>query len=205
MNGGLTLFEEFFYVVFGTDVPAYQEFNMDDKTNLGEQARNLVGDLSSLRTPNPEEIELIETYQKDMKEISEVKPFLNVMYKIVDGGWTNKYPNIANTKPLINFNSSMKFQTAQEWWDFVKDTDVLTYSMVSDRSSKLWIWSFKGVSLMIEGQDAYIITNTEMENQVSLNMVGRNIVCYLTVNPPINFLGRTEFLWRFIKLHNLQR
>lgn len=205
MNGGLTLFEEFFYVVFGTDVPAYQEFNMDDKTNLGEQARNLVGDLSSLRTPNPEERELIETYQKDMKEISEVKPFLNVMYKIVDGGWTNKYPNIANTKPLINFNSFMKFQTAQEWWDFIKDTDVLTYSMVSDRSSKLWIWSFEGVSLMIEGQDAYIITDTEMENQVYLNMIGTNIVCYLTVNPPINFLGRTEFLWRFIKLHNLQR
>ena len=199
MNGGLTLFEEFFYVVFGTDVPAYQEFSMGDRINLDEQSKNLMGNMSNLGRPTPEEREEIKKLMKDKQELSEVKPFLDVMYKIVDGEWTAKYLNIQQTKPLIYTNSYMTFQTAQEWWDFVKAKDVMTHSIVRDRSSKLWIWSFGGVSLMVEGQDAYIITDTEMQNQIYLNMLGTNIVCYLTVNPPINFLGRTEFLWRFLK------
>jgi hypothetical protein len=127
------------------------------------------------------------------------QPFLSEMYKIVDGIWLAENLSLENTKVLIHFDNSRTFDTAQEWWDFLQTLTLLSLSIVHGRSAKLWIWSYNGVSVMVEGEDAYILTAAEMQNQISLNMIGRDIECFLSSPPPINYMGRSELLWRLTK------
>lgn len=193
------MFEEFFYAVFGTPVPAYNTFSQDDRDKSNQLAQELLPEWqdSDYEEESEKSAKTIE-YLKLMKELKESKPFIIEMHEIVDGAWLAKYANLQMTKFLINFREEKVFPNATEWWNYVKDTSVLTYSIVRGRSSKLWIWSYQGVSLMVEGNKGYILNANEMEGQIYLNMLGSDILTFTSAIPPINYLGRSEALWKLM-------
>jgi len=193
------LFEEFFDVVFGTEVPAYQRFSQDDRDKSNQLAQDLSVEWQDSDYANDSEMsEKKREYVKLMKELKESKPFLFEIYKIVDGEFMPNL-NIENSKVSFNFRQPLNFPDAQSWWDFIQNYSAPTISIVKNRSAQLMIWSFGGTSLFVEGREAYIMTPEEMQNQIYLNMIGSNIDCYLSLTPIINFLGRNQ-LW-----HRLNR
>ena len=196
MNRGFPLFEEFFDVVFGTNVPAYQRFSQDDRNRTDELAKDLSIERQDSDYANESEMsEKKREYVKLRKELKESKPFLFEIYKIVDGEFMPNL-NIENGKVIYNFRQPLNFPDAQSWWDFLQTYNSPTISIVKNRSTQLWIWSFRGTSLFVEGSEAYIMTPEEMQNQIYLNMIGSDIDCYLSLAPIINFLGRNELWYR---------
>lgn len=196
MNRGFPLFEEFFDVVFGTNVPAYQRFSQDDRDRTDELAKDLLPEWQDSDYANESEMsEKKREYVKLRKELKESKPFLLEIYKIVDGEFLPNL-NIENGKVMYNFRQPLNFPDAQSWWDFLQTYNSPTISIVKNRSTQLWIWSFRGTSLFVEGSEAYIMTPEEMQNQIYLNMIGSDIDCYLSLAPIINFLGRNELWYR---------
>lgn len=188
MRRGITLFDEFFSIVFGTPTPAYQRIRTTQK---------ILDELNEGGRPFPEETDDLISQQASLEQ---AQPFLSEMYKIVDGVWLAKNLSIVGgAKVLIHFDNYLNFNTAQEWWDFLQTLTLPSLSIVHGRSAKLWIWSYNGVSVMVEGKDAYILSAAEMQNQIFLNMIGRDIHCYLSSPAPINYLGRSELLWRLGK------
>ena len=185
------MFEEFFNVVFGTKVPAYQRFSQDDRDRSNQLAQEEFYTI----TKEVQKSDKYKEYLKLMKELREVKPFLFEIYKIVDGEFLPNL-NIENGKVMFNFRQPLNFPDAQSWWDFLQTYSAPTLSIVKKRSAQLWIWSFRGTSLFIEGSEAYIMTPEEMQNQIYLNMIGSDIDCYLGLAPIINFLGRNELWYR---------
>ncbi len=196
MNRGFPLFEEFFDIVFGTEVPAYQRFSQDDRDKTDELAKDLLPEWqdSDYAEESAKSIKTLE-YLKLMKELKDSKPFLFEIYKIVDGEFLPNL-NIENGKVMYNFRQPLNFPDAQSWWDFLQTYNSPTISIVKNRSAQLWIWSFRGTSLFVEGSEAYIMTSEEMQNQIYLDMIGSNIDCYLSLTPIINFLGRNELWYR---------
>ena len=196
MNRGFPLFEEFFDIVFGTEVPAYQRFSQDDRDKTDELAKDLLPEWqdSDYEEESAKSIKTLE-YLKLMKELKDSKPFLFEIYKIVDGEFLPNL-NIENGKVMYNFRQPLNFPDAQSWWDFLQTYNSPTISIVKNRSAQLWIWSFRGTSLFVEGSEAYIMTSEEMQNQIYLDMIGSNIDCYLSLAPIINFLGRNELWYR---------
>ena len=196
MNRGFPLFEEFFDIVFGTEVPAYQRFSQDDRDKTDELAKDLLPEWqdSDYAEESAKSIKTLE-YLKLMKELKDSKPFLFEIYKIVDGEFLPNL-NIENGKVMYNFRQPLNFPDAQSWWDFLQTYNSPTISIVKNRSAQLWIWSFRGTSLFVEGSEAYIMTSEEMQNQIYLDMIGSNIDCYLSLAPIINFLGRNELWYR---------
>ena len=196
MNRGFPLFEEFFEVVFGTEVPAYQRFSQDDRDRTDELAKDLLPEWqdSDYAEESAKSVKTLE-YLKLMKELKESKPFLFEIYKIVDGEFMPNL-NIENGKVMYNFRQPLNFPDAQSWWDFLQTYNSPTISIVKNRSTQLWIWSFRGTSLFVEGSEAYIMTPEEMQNQIYLNMIGSDIDCYLSLAPIINFVGRNELWYR---------
>lgn len=196
MNRGFPLFEEFFDIVFGTEVPAYQRFSQDDRDKTDELAKDLLPEWqdSDYEEESAKSIKTLE-YLKLMKELKDSKPFLFEIYKIVDGEFLPNL-NIENGKVMYNFRQPLNFPDAQSWWDFLQTYNSPTISIVKNRSAQLWIWSFRGTSLFVEGSEAYIMTSEEMQNQIYLDMIGSNIDCYLSLTPIINFLGRNELWYR---------
>ena len=183
------MFEDFFQVVFGTEVPAYQHFSQDTRDELTERAQNII--------ISPEDsLESGETQQYilDRQALGEVKPFLFDMFKIVDGNFVTSL-TLANAPIVFDFRNSKEFADAESWWEYVQNYYLPIISIVNS-PKKHWIWTYAGNSLLVEGQDAYIITPEEMQNQIYLDMVGSNIECFLSVAPIINFLGRNQLLFR---------
>lgn len=196
MNRGFPLFEEFFEVVFGTEVPAYQRFSQDDRDKSNQLAQDIsVEWQDSDSAEESDKSDKKREYVKLMKELKEAKPFLFEIYKIVDGEFLPNL-NIENGKVMFNFRQPLNFPDAQSWWDFLQTYSAPTISIVKKRSAQLWIWSFKGTSLFIEGSEAYIMTPEEMQNQIYLNMIGSDIDCYLSLAPIINFIGRNKLWYR---------
>lgn len=177
------MFEEFFQTVFGTDTPAYQRIRTVEKLNT-------YGGWDEYSFPD---------VKSQQEALEKAQPYLSEMYKIVDGVWLADYLSINNTKVLIHFDNMMTFDTAQEWWDFLQLLTLPSLSIVHGRSAKLWIWTYNGISIMVEGNDAYLLTAAEMQNQIFLNMIGSDIHCFLSSPPPINYMGRSELLWRLNK------
>ena len=197
LKQGITpMFEEFFEVVFGTNVPAYQRFSQDDRDRTDELAKDLLPEWqdSDYAEESAKSVKTLE-YLKLMKELKESKPFLFEIYKIVDGEFMPNL-NIENGKVIYNFRQPLNFPDAQSWWDFLQTYNSPTISIVKNRSTQLWIWSFRGTSLFVEGSEAYIMTPEEMQNQIYLDMIGSDIDCYLSLAPIINFLGRNELWYR---------
>ena len=197
LKQGITpMFEEFFEVVFGTNVPAYQRFSQDDRDRTDELAKDLLPEWqdSDYAEESAKSVKTLE-YLKLMKELKESKPFLFEIYKIVDGEFMPNL-NIENGKVIYNFRQPLNFPDAQSWWDFLQTYNSPTISIVKNRSAQLWIWSFRGTSLFVEGSEAYIMTPEEMQNQIYLDMIGSDIDCYLSLAPIINFLGRNELWYR---------
>ena len=193
------MFEEFFDVVFGTKVPAYQRFSQDDRDRSNQLAQDLSIEWQDSDYADESEMsEKKREYVKLMKELKESKPFLFEIYKIVDGEFMPNL-NIQNSKVSFNFRQPLNFPDAQSWWDFIQTYNAPTISIVKNRSAQLMIWSFGGTCLFVEGREAYILTPEEMQNQIYLNMIGSDIDCYLSLTPIINFLGRNQ-LW-----HRLNR
>ena len=193
------MFEDFFQVVFGTEVPAYQRFSQDDRDRTDELAKDLLpawqdSDYAEDSAKSGKTIE----YLKLMKELKDSKPFLFEIYKIVDGEFLPNL-NIENSKVRFNFRQPLNFPDSESWWEFLQTYNAPTISIVKNRSTQLFIWSFGGTSLLVEGGEAYIMTPEEMQNQIYLDMIGSNIDCYLSLTPIINFLGRNQ-LW-----HRLNR
>lgn len=193
------MFEDFFQVIFGTEVPAYQRFSQDDRDRTDELAKDLLpawqdSDYAEDSAKSGKTIE----YLKLMKELKDSKPFLFEIYKIVDGEFLPNL-NIENSKVRFNFRQPLNFPDSESWWEFLQTYNAPTISIVKNRSTQLFIWSFGGTSLLVEGGEAYIMTPEEMQNQIYLDMIGSNIDCYLSLTPIINFLGRNQ-LW-----HRLNR
>ena len=163
------MFEDFFQVVFGTEVPAYQRFSQDTRNELDERARNI----SLISPEDSDEAGEAQQYILDKKALNNVKPFLFDMYKIVD---------------------------AESWWEYVQNYYLPTVSIVKQGISPKthWIWTYAGTSVLVEGQDAYIITPEEMQNQIYLDMVGSKIECYLSIVPIINFLARNQLFSKLL-------
>lgn len=191
MRGITPLFEEFFNVVFGTEVPAYQRFSQDDRDKSNQLAQEEFYTI----TKEVQKSDKYKEYLKLMKELREVKPFLFEIYKIVDGEFMPNL-NIENSKVIFNFKQALNFPDSESWWDFLQTYNSPTISIVKNRSAQLWIWSFKGTSLLVEGSEAYIVTPEEMQNQIYLDMIGSNIDCYLSLAPIINFIGRNKLWYR---------
>lgn len=185
------MFEEFFNVVFGTEVPAYQRFSQDDRDKSNQLAQEEFYTI----TKEVQKSDKYKEYLKLMKELREVKPFLFEIYKIVDGAFMPNL-NIENSKVIFNFKQALNFPDSESWWDFLQTYNSPTISIVKNRSAQLWIWSFKGTSLLVEGSEAYIVTPEEMQNQIYLDMIGSNIDCYLSLAPIINFIGRNKLWYR---------
>ena len=66
------MFEDFFQVVFGTEVPAYQRFSQDTRNELDERARNI----SLISPEDSDEAGEAQQYILDKKALNNVKPFL---------------------------------------------------------------------------------------------------------------------------------
>ena len=185
------MFEDFFQVVFGTEVPAYQKFSQDTRDELDERAKRLLSTVPE----DPDEDNGAQQYLLDKQALNNVKPFLFDMYKIVDGNFMPSL-TLANMPVSFDFRNSKEFADAESWWEYVQNYYLPTISIVKQGISPKthWIWTYAGTSVLVEGQDAYIITSEEMQNQIYLDMVGSKIECYLSVNPIINYIGRNE-LW----------
>ena len=190
------MFEDFFQVVFGTEVPAYQRFSQDDRDRTDELAKDLLPEWqdSDYAEESARSVKTLE-YLKLRKELKESKPFLFEIYKIVDGEFMPNL-NIENSKIMFNFKQALNFPDSESWWDFIQTYNAPTISIVKNRSAQLWIWSFGGTSLLVEGSEAYIVTPEEMQNQIYLDMIGSNIDCYLSLAPIINFIGRNKLWYR---------
>ena len=190
------MFEDFFQVVFGTEVPAYQRFSQDDRDRTDELAKDLLPEWqdSDYAEESAKSVKTLE-YLKLRKELKESKPFLFEIYKIVDGEFMPNL-NIENGKVMYNFRQPLNFPDSESWWDFIQTYNAPTISIVKNRSAQLWIWSFGGTSLLVEGSEAYIVTPEEMQNQIYLDMIGSNIDCYLSLAPIINFIGRNKLWYR---------
>ena len=190
------MFEDFFQVVFGTEVPAYQRFSQDDRDRTDELAKDLLPEWqdSDYAEESAKSVKTLE-YLKLRKELKESKPFLFEIYKIVDGEFMPNL-NIENSKIMFNFKQALNFPDSESWWDFIQTYNAPTISIVKNRSAQLWIWSFGGTSLLVEGSEAYIVTPEEMQNQIYLDMIGSNIDCYLSLAPIINFIGRNKLWYR---------
>ena len=194
------MFEDFFQVVFGTEVPAYQKFSQDTRDELEERAKSLIkngilGPDDDIGYDNDDEAREAQQYLLDKQALNNVKPFLFDMYKIVDGNFMPSL-TLANMPVSFDFRNSKEFADAESWWEYVQNYYLPTVSIVKQGISPKthWIWTYAGTSVLVEGQDAYIITSEEMQNQIYLDMVGSKIECYLSVNPIINYIGRNE-LW----------
>ena len=195
-QGIAPLFEDFFQVIFGTEVPAYQRFSQEDRNRTDELAKDLsIEWQDSDYADDSDKSEKKREYVRLRKELSESKPFLFEIYKIVDGAFMPNL-NIENGKVMYNFRQPLNFPDSESWWDFLQTYNSPTISIVKNRSAQLWIWSFRGTSLLVEGGEAYIMTPEEMQNQIYLDMIGSNIDCYLSLAPIINFLGRNELWYR---------
>jgi len=200
LNGGFSLFEDFFQVVFGTEVPAYQQYTANDRTELNERAKVIAQLLSESPGEFPSESEIAaKQYMLDKQALDDTKPFLNEMYQISDTEWLVSNANIQNTKVMFDFRGPLNFPTAEKWWEFATNQYQPIVSVVKQRSASLMIWSFGGTSLVVEGQSAYIFTAQEMQNQIFLNMIGNNIECFVSASAPINFVGRSELLYRLTR------
>ena len=188
------MFEDFFQVVFGTEVPAYQRFSQDTRNELDERARNI----SLISPEDSDEAGEAQQYILDKKALNNVKPFLFDMYKIVDGNFMPSL-TLANMPVSFDFRNSKKFVDAESWWEYVQNYYLPIISIVKS-STTHWIWTYAGTSVLVEGQDAYIITPEEMQNQIYLDMVGSKIECYLSIVPIINFLARNQLFSKLLFL-----
>jgi len=186
------MFEDFFQVVFGTEVPAYQRFSQDTRNELDERARNI----SLISPEDSDEAGEAQQYILDKKALNNVKPFLFDMYKIVDGNFMPSL-TLANMPVSFDFRNSKKFVDAESWWEYVQNYYLPIISIVKS-STTHWIWTYAGTSVLVEGQDAYIITPEEMQNQIYLDMVGSKIECYLSIAPIINFLARNQLFSKLL-------
>ena len=189
------MFEDFFQVVFGTEVPAYQRFSQDTRNELDERARNI----SLISPEDSDEAGEAQQYILDRQALGEVKPFLFDMFKIVDGNFVASL-TLANMPIAFDFRNSKEFADAESWWEYVQNYYLPTVSIVKQGISPKthWIWTYAGTSVLVEGQDAYIITPEEMQNQIYLDMVGSNIECYLSIVPIINFLARNQLFSKLL-------
>ena len=189
------MFEDFFQVVFGTEVPAYQRFSQDTRNELDERARNI----SLISPEDSDEAGEAQQYMLDKKALNNVKPFLFDMYKIVDGNFMPSL-TLANMPVSFDFRNSKEFADAESWWEYVQNYYLPTVSIVKQGISPKthWIWTYAGTSVLVEGQDAYIITSEEMQNQIYLDMVGSKIECYLSIVPIINFLARNQLFSKLL-------
>tara|TARA_R110000765_G_scaffold407873_1_gene505424 strand:- start:177 stop:776 length:600 start_codon:yes stop_codon:yes gene_type:complete len=189
------MFEDFFQVVFGTEVPAYQRFSQDTRNELDERARNI----SLISPEDSDEAGEAQQYILDKKALNNVKPFLFDMYKIVDGNFMPSL-TLANMPVSFDFRNSKEFADAESWWEYVQNYYLPTVSIVKQGISPKthWIWTYAGTSVLVEGQDAYIITPEEMQNQIYLDMVGSKIECYLSIVPIINFLARNQLFSKLL-------
>ena len=189
--GDNPLFEDFFQVVFGTEVPAYQHFSQDTRDELTERAQNII-----ISPEDSDEAGEAQQYILDKKALNNVKPFLFDMYKIVDGNFMPSL-TLANMPVSFDFRNSKEFADAESWWEYVQNYYLPIISIVNS-PNKHWIWTYAGNSLLVEGQDAYIITPEEMQNQIYLDMVGSKIECYLSIVPIINFLARNQLFSKLL-------
>jgi|TARA_B110000285_G_scaffold230956_1_gene298551 hypothetical protein len=189
------MFEDFFQVVFGTEVPAYQRFSQDTRNELDERARNI----SLISPEDSDEAGEAQQYILDKKALNNVKPFLFDMYKIVDGNFMPSL-TLANMPVSFDFRKNKEFADAESWWEYVQNYYLPTVSIVKQGISPKthWIWTYAGTSVLVEGQDAYIITPEEMQNQIYLDMVGSKIECYLSIVPIINFLARNQLFSKLL-------
>ena len=189
------MFEDFFQVVFGTEVPAYQRFSQDTRNELDERARNI----SLISPEDSDEAGEAQQYILDKQALNNVKPFLFDMYKIVDGNFMPSL-TLANMPVSFDFRNSKEFADAESWWEYVQNYYLPTVSIVKQGISPKthWIWTYAGTSVLVEGQDAYIITSEEMQNQIYLDMVGSKIECYLSIVPIINFLARNQLFSKLL-------
>jgi len=189
------MFEDFFQVVFGTEVPAYQRFSQDTRNELDERARNI----SLISPEDSDEAGEAQQYILDKQALNNVKPFLFDMYKIVDGNFMPSL-TLANMPVSFDFRNSKEFADAESWWEYVQNYYLPTVSIVKQGISPKthWIWTYAGTSVLVEGQDAYIITPEEMQNQIYLDMVGSKIECYLSIVPIINFLARNQLFSKLL-------
>ena len=192
LDRGDPMFEDFFQVVFGTEVPAYQRFSQDTRNELDERARNI----SLISPEDSDEAGEAQQYILDKKALNNVKPFISDMYKIVDGNFMPSL-TLANMPVSFDFRNSKKFVDAESWWEYVQNYYLPIISIVKS-STTHWIWTYAGTSVLVEGQDAYIITPEEMQNQIYLDMVGSKIECYLSIVPIINFLARNQLFSKLL-------
>jgi hypothetical protein len=186
------MFEDFFQVVFGTEVPAYQRFSQDTRNELDERARNI----SLISPEDSDEAGEAQQYILDKKALNNVKTWVSDMYKIVDGNFMPSL-TLANMPVSFDFRNSKKFVDAESWWEYVQNYYLPIISIVKS-STTHWIWTYAGTSVLVEGQDAYIITPEEMQNQIYLDMVGSKIECYLSIVPIINFLARNQLFSKLL-------
>jgi len=115
VNRGLPLFEEFFEVVFGTKVPAYQRFSQDDSNRTDELAKDLsIEWQDDDYADDSDKSEKKREYVKLRKELKESKPFLFEIYKIVDGEFMPNL-NIENGKVMYNFRQPLNFSGSEFW------------------------------------------------------------------------------------------
>jgi len=197
--------ELFFSVMFNAPVPALQPNYIQSVQGIWNQLAQEFPDMIDTYEQtlewdalwNVPGVDGSEQRRIILNRLEELRNEMTVDYwKIVDAGWLQQYLNLQNKAGF-----GLHQLTADNSYAYLqKIRGRKTVSICPNRKTGLWIWSDGEIFVVIEGTEAMVMTRTQMQNQMFLQMITGPYVIYTLSDPIINWTNYSPF--RFISSRN---
>ncbi len=197
--------ELFFSVMFNAPVPALQPNYIQSVQGIWNQLAQEFPDMIDTYEQtlewdalwNVPGVDGSEQRRIILNRLEELRNEMTVDYwKIVDAGWLQQYLNLQNKAGF-----GLHQLTADNSYAYLqKIRGRKTVSICPNRKTGLWIWSDGEIFVVIEGTEAMVMTRTQMQNQMFLQMITGPYVIYTLSDPIINWANYSPF--RFISSRN---
>jgi len=197
--------ELFFSVMFNAPVPALQPHYIQSVQKIWNQLAEEFPDMIDTYEQtlvwdalwNVPGVDGSEQRRIILNRLEELRNEMTVDYwKIVDAGWLQQYLNLQNKAGF-----GLHQLTADNSYAYLqKIRGRKTVSICPNRKTGLWIWADGEIFVVIEGTEAMVMTRTQMQNQMFLQMITGPYVIYTLSDPIINWTNYSPF--RFISSRN---